>query len=308
MSPKRWLLITIAFTLATGGAVAAFNAAYDIYGLFRETRGRKLAAYGDPRVAKFLLSSRYVPENFNGVLLGTSVSANWDVSSLGPFRVYNESINGGNITEEKAIVERALSRRGINVAFLLVQPYLTRSHDFETARLTPDLQYSAIASFSLLDAYKTMINVRLGRIHLETDWTGTQNFENYKLVLNPVLRTMLEPGEEFEVDSIAFAAYRDLVAELRTRGVQTVFVVPPIYEELLQRKRAAFDNYARRILATAPDNPSIDFTSDRFAEFRLNRANFGDGVHLLPPAANQVVAELNRFVADLVSKGELRLP
>jgi hypothetical protein len=307
MSPRRWLYLTIALTLAAAAAFAVCNAAYDVYGVFRHTRGRKLAAYGDSRVAKFLLSAHYVPENFNGVLVGTSASANWDVSSVGPYLVYNESVAAGNIVEEKAIVENALRGDRIAVAFLLVQPFLTYSHEFVTVRLAPSLKYSSLGSLSLVDAYRSSFKTRWRGKHPEADWAGTESFDDVTLVLNSVLRKMFA-AEEFPVDPEALAAYGDLVAELRARRVQRVFVVPPVYEELLQHKRKAFENYSRRIAAIAAGDPWIDFTSDAFLEFRRDRANFGDGVHLLRPAARRVVEELNRRVADLVRQGRLRLP
>ena len=57
---------TLTVLIATA-AIAAVNAAADIYGLYRNPAGRRLPVYGDARVAKYLLSQRYVPENFNAI-------------------------------------------------------------------------------------------------------------------------------------------------------------------------------------------------------------------------------------------------
>ncbi len=306
MSPPRWLSYTISVTVAAGAIVAGGNAVLDIYGLFRNSHDRKLQPWGDGRIAKYLLSTRYVPENFNGIFMGTSVSANWDVSTLGPYRVYNESLNGGNAGEERAIVERAIGPDGIRVAFLLVQPYLTHSHEFETTRLQPSLFYSAFGSLSLLDAYKDWLR---NTVHGSggTNWAGTESFP-FLLVLNPTLREMIQPGKEFAIDPAALAAYRDLVATLRARQVQTVFVVPPIYEELRLAQEAAFANYHRRIREIAADDPWIDFDAEPYAAWRRNRANFGDGVHMYPQFTRIVVDELGARVSELVRQGRLHLP
>src|SRR5215468_6006177 len=98
------ILITFLF----GALIICANAAADIYGLFREPEHRSLRIYGDERLAKYLLSTRYVPANFDGVLIGTSASANWDTGKMRSLRLYNESLNGGNIVEEKAILDQLL--------------------------------------------------------------------------------------------------------------------------------------------------------------------------------------------------------
>ena len=309
MSPQKWVLTTLAVVVGTSGLAISLNLALDIYGIFRDTHRRHLVVYGDARVAKYLLSTKYVPENFNAVLVGTSVSANWEVSRLGPLHVYNESLNGGNIVEEKAIVDRALQRPGIAIAFMVVQPYLTRSHDFSTVRISPDLVYSAVGSENLWNAYEDILRIRLLGHHREFDAAGTENFQIFRHDLNPDLTDMLRPGTDFSVDPTALAAYREVVAELRAHHAQLVFIVPPIYQDLLDRKRGAFEKYSQLILSeTGGMDPWIDFNSARYAALRQNRENFGDGVHLVPGAANRVVGALRTEIQSLLVQGRLRIP
>jgi len=52
-----------------------------------------------------------VPANFDAVLIGSSMSANWNTSKIKALRVYNESMSAANIVEEKALVDHALSRQ-----------------------------------------------------------------------------------------------------------------------------------------------------------------------------------------------------
>src|SRR5512132_1384998 len=73
MDPRKWLITTISMMLACLALIAGFNAAVDIYGLYRPTTGRRLVPLGDERIAKYLLSARYVPENFNAILSGASI-------------------------------------------------------------------------------------------------------------------------------------------------------------------------------------------------------------------------------------------
>src|SRR5947199_10640983 len=99
MSSSRWLTVTVATALAACIAAAGANCALDIYGLFRNPAGRELPVYGNERVAKYLMGQRYVRANFDGVLIGSSVSANWEVGTMQSARLFNESVNGGNMVE-----------------------------------------------------------------------------------------------------------------------------------------------------------------------------------------------------------------
>jgi len=308
MRPESWLVTTIVLVLGAVGALAGFNIAMDPYGLFQSTEGRRLVVYGDSRVAKYLLNTRYVPENFDSILVGSSLSANWNLTGITKLRVYNNSLNGGNIVEGKSLARSALSRPGISTAFLLVHPALTASHEFETVRLDDKLKLAALGSLSLWDAYKDMLKIRLRRSKLMFDYAGTEDLGDYPREMNTVMKRLWRPAEEFDIDPIAHAAYLDLVADLRAHGVRIVFIVPPTFEELLHGKRAAFDRYVHLIQSEAATvgDEWYDFTGDDYAEFRRDPVNFGDGVHFKPEAARLLVAALNAKVNDAIARGRLR--
>src|SRR2546421_10543749 len=137
MSSRRWLVVTIAAALAAVALVVGANSALDIYGLFRDPTGRALPVYGNERVAKYLLGRRYVQANFDGVLIGSSVSANWSVGTMHSARLYNESVNGGNRVEEETLLDQVLENGGARVAPPLVPPVLAPSHQCQLGALPP---------------------------------------------------------------------------------------------------------------------------------------------------------------------------
>ena len=307
MKPRNWLLSSLGLVLAIAGIVIAVNVYLDIYGIFRDPRGKCLPAYGDERIAKYLLSERYVPANFNAVLIGSSVTSNWRLDRITALRVYNDSANGGNSVEEKCLVDQALSRPGVQVALLLVHPFLTHSHDFETVQLTPRERTAALGSLSLFDAYKSMLRARL---HLEEqtfDEFGGQEFMAGHMELNPTLKRMLSGSGDFEVDPVAMAAYRDSIAQLHAHGVRIVFFVPPLEERLLVSKRDAFANYLAAVRPLmSPQDLLIDFTTDEFASLRADRRLYLDGVHMVHDGAAQVVALIDARIAEWIAQGKLR--
>ena len=305
MRPRYWLLTALATILIATAAIAALNMAVDIYGLYRPSHGRRLPVLGDDRVAKYLLSMRYVPENFNALLIGGSVSANWDITAIQGLRVYNGSLDGGNIIEEKALIEAALERPGVAVILLLVNPALTYSHEFQTVEMKPDLKRSALGSLSLWNAYRNMLSIRIGRTPRTFDYAGTETFLNARSEMNLNMKEMWsEP--EFTVDPVALQAHRDLVAKLRARGVQIVFIVPPVSEHLLETKRAPLERYLHRMRSEIGTGDLwIDFMSPDGEAFLKTRANFSDGVHLTPDGANQVVAQINAAVNRWITERRL---
>jgi len=294
MTARQWLTETIGAMVSLLLVIVLVNMSIDIYGIFRETKGRHLAVYGDERVAKYLLSEKYVPNNFNAILIGSSVSANWNTHGIDGFQVYNESLDGGNAVEVKAIVDQALASSQIQAAILIVHPYLTASHDFNTVRLTPRLNLEALGSLNLLDAYKSEADIKLHLGRQEFDEFGTDDFGDIPNKMNPHLQSLMAPGSDFYVDEIAMRDYKALIDELHAAKVQIIFVVPPLWQPIFASKAGAFASYSRGILATKSDRDLIiDFTSDEFAGFRSDRNNFKDGVHLTNQAAQEVIADIN---------------
>src|ERR1700759_2893468 len=109
MQPSRWLLTTFGCFLFLAGGAIALNISIDVYGLYRNTKGRHLVDYGDNRISKYLLSEHYVPENFDAILIGPSISANWDTHGIHTLRTYNESLNGSNFYEQERLVRHAVA-------------------------------------------------------------------------------------------------------------------------------------------------------------------------------------------------------
>lgn len=296
MRPRYWLLTTLSTILVAATAVVGLNMTLDVYGLYRPSQGRRLSALGDPRVAKYLLSARYVPENFNALLSGASISANWNVGTMERLRVYNESLTGGNIVEEKSLIEAALQRPGVSVVLLLVHPGMTESHEFHTVDLTPALRRSALGSWHLWSAYRALVNIWLGRRPAVIDHAGVESFEGLPSEMNVHTKEMWS-APEFAVDPIALQAYRDLVGTLRAHGVKIVFIVPPIFEQLLQSKAGPLERYLTRMRsAIGPGDLWIDFLSHEYEDLRKRRANFSDGVHLTSDGATLVVGHIDRAV------------
>lgn len=306
MTARAWFVKTVALTVLLVIAIASANVAVDLYGIFRNPQGRHLAGYGDDRVAKYLLSERYVPTNFNALVIGSSVSSNWDANRIDAFRFYNVSLDGGNIVEEKTISDRALASPRIKLVILVVHPFLTSSHDFETVHVTPRENLEALGSQNLLNAYKDKLRSRFHKDAQTFDATGTFVLPEEHREMNSVLQKVMDPVTGFKIDPIALRAHVDLVAELHAAGIPIVFVVPPISQSLLQPRAAQLAAYSSLLLCDKLDNDKvIDFTSPEFAAFREDGTNFSDGIHLTRLGAREIVTDINQRLNDWVGTGQL---
>jgi len=303
MKTRTWIAETIGLVAVVTLAVVATNWSIDFYGSFRGAKGLHLAGYGDVRIAKYLLNKRYVPDNFNSLIIGPSISGNWDGRGLERLSTYNDSLVGGNIVELKAIADQALASSQIRVVILMVHPYLTATHDFKTVPLVPRLNNEALGSVNLEEAYKQRIREKLHLDSEEFDAFGVVDFTNAPNKMNPREKLMMTPGTDFTIDPIAMQTYRDFESELHARNVQIIFVIPPFLQSIYAGKPEAFKKYNNMILADkAEQDQVIDFTSDEFTAFRSVAGNFR-GVHLTNEAARRVVAVINERVDGWIREG-----
>lgn len=306
MRARNWLLLAIGFTAAISSLVIAINLAFDPWGLYHAPRSRKLPVYGDGRVGKYLLNTRYVPANFNGILVGSSMTANWNMGLLQQARIYNESLDAGTVLEEKMLVDRVLQRPGIEVAFLVQDPYFTHESAFRTVTLTPQLWRASLGSDNLLNVYKDMVREKLGKPFTSIGANGNERFDHLPPKLNATLQQLWQSRTAFAVDPAADTAYRELVAMLRVHHVQIVFIMPPVFEGILEPKRAELQDYVRRFAACRqPGDLVIDFNASEFQDFRSRRENFFDGIHLVSGAADQIVMLLSRQIDSWLAEGRL---
>lgn len=293
MSTRKWTTLTLLFTLAVGGSFVALCAWLDIYGLFRDTHGRSLPIYDSERRGKYLLNLHYVPENFEAVLIGSSVTGNWNTSGIELYRTYNESTDGGNITEEKILVERALLSPGIKMAICVLHPFLTDTHGLNTEEMTDREYWGALGSTTLLRSWKRLATTSMGREKLVWDAYGAEDVES-PVEINPTLRRVMMPDGDYHVDEVAFEEYRSVVDALHRRGVKVAAVVPPTVEDLLEPRREAMDRYVRRMWTLfSPDDVLIDLNAPDVAAFRRDKSHYRDGVHLSRAGAVEVVKLLN---------------
>lgn len=294
LSAALWSWLTLIAVAVAGGAFVALNHRLDPMGLFHSKR--RIIIYTNERWSKYLLSMRYVPEHFDAVLVGTSVTANWNTGLMQPLQTYNLSLDGGNASEERILLENVLSRRKPKMVIFCIHPYLTASYGRKTPFMTRRDYRSALGSLELLKVYHARFLVEQHRSRQEFNEFGQ---EDLRIPSRLWRAQSMASGEWYGVDERSLAEYGRMVTSARAAGSRVIAVVPPVSSEQWVYTREAYQQYQRRILSFFRDNELvIDFNTPPYSALREERLNFPDGVHLSGPAADTVSKELSRRVRD----------
>jgi hypothetical protein len=284
------VIITVA---VVASAFVAVNVHLDPMGLFHSKA--HLLLYTNERWSKYLLTLRYVPEHFDAVLVGSSLTDNWDTGLMQP-QTYNLSLEGGDISEERLLLENVLKQRAPKIVFFCVHPYLTASNGRKTPYMTRSDYWSALGSIELLKTYHGRQRVEQRAARQEFNEFGRRLFQIPSRPWRP--RTMAK-GDSFEVDERSLAEYAKLVASARAAGARVVAVIPPVNREEWLTTEGAYRQYQRRILSFfRSDELLIDFNTPPYDALRGDRRNFPDGGHLSDSAAPFFAQELSRLIRN----------
>jgi len=295
---KLFFGTVVLFTLIIGGT----NYWIDYYGLFRDASEENLFFYGNERTSKYLYSFQYIPQNYDGLVVGSSFSNNWDVSLIRSAHVYNGSLDGANISEEKLIFDNFLKRGKIRLLVVGIYPHLTADHGRRSGYMDPSEYWGALGSLQLFREYATQVLVKIGarknyfgshgRYAFELD----QDYRN-KFYANPDVG---RGDGAFTVSNVAVREYEELLSEAREGGAMIVGVVPPIYLSIYNKNRENYEAYIEQMSALfEPSEKIINFNSAPYFKYVNDPKTFQDGIHLTTKAADIFSGELAAIVDAL---------
>ena len=302
MTGRRWLSMTFGIVIAVFALCFSLAWQFDPYGIWRDPKGRSLSIYFFERKVKLLLNKRYVPTNFDGLILGPSSSSNWSVASLNGHRMFNESFPGGNAAEEQLLVVQALKTGHFRLALLLLAPGMTRFHELHDGIETTGTS-EAIASIHLI-FYEIAMVLQAHHVYFakaETAPNG-QIIDYYGKHLDT---QPLDPVD-YHIDSVDLKQYQYIANSLQNQGAFLVYIVPPYYEPCYRIKKQANDAYVADLQKKLPAGPLIDFGLPDFAALRNDPDNFYDCAHTTPEGSAKIVALLQKLVPQVMNASSVR--
>jgi len=284
ISSKKWLVLFSVILVSLTASLGTVNYFIDYYGLFRDVEGKKLMPYDNFRLAKYLYSYNYIPVNFDGILLGPSASMNFDSSKIVNRNVYNFSVDGGNISEQKLFADMALSKGQFSLVVLTIHPYMIKDFGPKTPHMVPREYYGALGNVQLLKEYFHWAAARLDLYHhyYKVDEHGVFDYE-YPISVVTEFQSNPGPYEvpSYIVDERALDEYKQLVHAARSHGAKLVGLIPPMYSEAYITYKDDYDNYFQLISELfLPDETIINFNLPLYSKYTDDVSNFQDISHL----------------------------
>jgi hypothetical protein len=296
-----WCRGFLCIVLGTVVGVAAVNYTVNFYSVFRSSERAGVRLYSNERMGKYLLGMRYIPDQFNGILIGSSVSENWPLHQVGGVRIYNASLSGGNISEEKLIADNVLAHGHIALAVFCIHPYLTATHGTKTSYMTSQDYWAALGSLPLFREYAGALLAHAGIGGVLVDEYGISDAPpnaEAQAVRARRLAALKSGATPLQVDTTAFAEYASLLESARAHGAKIVGFVPPLYAPDYLGQMEEMRAYVARVKTLfAPGEMVVDFTAPEYAAYSLDRGLFLEGVHLRARAAGFFSRELAGAIA-----------
>lgn len=305
MTSKSFLLRLAGIVVSISALAVAVNVTIDLYGLFRGGHGATLKVYGDERNCKYLFSYRYIPENFDGLMLGSSVSDNIPTRSIAGVRVYNASLNGGDVTEAETLGLNALSHGHFKLVILSLHRYLMRDAGQKTNFMVPLRYWGAFGSTQLYAASLGLLLDRQGIRHSAFDPYGVQSYGGSEANIRTDIESFAEKlrsgnreGWLFDIHPQAYADLQDLVRAVHKHGTPLAVFYPPMPSALIDANQQQLSDFTSAIRhAFGAEDLFIDFTAPDYRWFNDDYANFHDGAHMSDDGAKRLAGELDRVIS-----------
>ncbi len=301
MTFRKFFFRSFLVSLALATAFVLFNVCMDEFGLFGKVKGRRIRIYTAEMTTKYLLSYRYIPENFDALIIGPSLSDQLDPRKIKGYRVYNLSLLMGNVSELRQSVENVLNRGKVRLVILCLNPYLTRDARVWDKRLRPESLYSVLGSTFTFKFYNAMIKCRLD----PKDDSFTESWSGYSRPIQkvPSVEAAIDDfaakvKEVHSINPTAFEQLKELLQLARARGARIFAYYHPMPYKVFAASEPSFRSYQQEINTLFDGRDLVwDFNTPAYDAFRKNPANYIDHGHLSVAGAEFVVGELNRLLA-----------
>jgi hypothetical protein len=297
---RRWILLTFVSLGVVVGILASIAYVVDPYGVLRDSAGRKLSVFTNERKVKVLMNKRYVPSNFDGLLVGTSSSANWDVPVVAGARIYNESLEGGDAVEGRILVNEAMRKGRYKLAVLILSHAMTWDHSVKDGMD----KVSTAGAIGSLYLFSDEVRTEMIALHYRFARSDTAPDGQIELLYSKKLTPVELPSDKLRIDPIAVEEYRNLINSLESTGTKIVYVVPPMYEPCHQVNKG-YDAHLQSVRSLLPPGPVIDFDGPEYANFRSDSSNYLDCWHLEPRGAAQITHWLQKLVPEAIVPSEV---
>jgi hypothetical protein len=287
-----WLLQTFLLIAAMSCVFVWAAVRTDMLGL----HGRNdVKIHAIPRFSVYLMAYRFIPDNFNALLLGNSQAAVIDTSKIHTYKVFNAAELWGTMSEERTLGEQVLQHGHLKMAVLLLVPDLLSSHAIRSAYMTPHDYWSSFGSIQTL-----LIDYQAAREALGHPGEKTFDFDGRnRIPLYNGPPTRFTPDQLF-IDPVEVRDMTALITHLHSKGVKVYVMFAPMYQAKWDAQREELLAWQSKVTAdlTPGESELIELPDDVKNTLQSNRTNFPDYTHLSPSGSDTFAKAIDGIIAD----------
>lgn len=313
MTSKRYLALVLALVVSVAGSFTLFNLVQDDFGLFWSRQDKRIWTL--EKTTKYLLSYRYIPEHFDGLLIGPSYSDGFvNTKQLDGYRIYNLSMEGGNATELRAAAVNAMERGHMRFIVICLSSYLTKDHGMKGPQINAKEYWGSLFSWLPIEILRAKWEARRhpeADRYVGTEWGASQPLSHHIAIpWDDYIQMQLNDPLLPQVDPVAYEDLRAIVATAHARGVKVLAYFYP-YDHWRIRQALANGMWQRyqadmRALFDPRTDVVVDMTTPDYMAMRFDVACYTDE-HLSAAGAQRMLAELQRLL-DAHIRGIPRVP
>ena len=308
-SSKNFLISFFIFSLFSSICIMLINIYIDVYGIFGESKNKKLPVYYNERISKYLLSYKYIPINYNTIIAGPSLSDNINITQCdSSLKIYNISIMGGNISETKILTIHCIDQ-GIKNVILCLNPYQFKDVGEKEIEFNDKIYFSALGS---LDLYQTYLVAIIRHLELlpskypknQINENGVNNYEKLFEVNNVKEKikdeVKIRQLEKYFINPKAMQEFKELIVYLQKKEIQFLIYFHPIPLEILKADYNSVMQFQNKICNIVGDSSRIlDFNQPKYHQFTANYDNYIDHGHLSKSGCEEITLKISQRINEL---------
>ena len=298
MTSKRFVILSLALTAFVATLFVGFNISMNEFGLYGNVKAGERRVWTYNRATKYLFSLNYIPKNFDGILIGSSSSAEMlDTRQIKSATTYNLSMNGANICEVAPAALNALEKGKMHFLVICLNPYLTQNSMMKTSELSPHLLTSTYGSLFIVRfyAYKLLYSLFPEIDQYRDSWWGYMFLNRGKSVLtqesiDQSVASAPSSTTPFIVDPNAIQCLNSILETARRKGTTIVPYYHPELKKLFDLDRAMYQDYQKQMQKLfIPGETIIDFNSSKYDYLTEDISLFHDTAHLTKKGGDAVL-------------------
>lgn len=307
ISPIRFTVTCVVLSILCLFSFSLLNYREDDFGIWHSKRNVRIWAL--EKTSKFLLSHRYIPENYDGIIVGSSVADNIDPRDIDAFKLYNISMAGGNMTEISVAASLYLKQASIpKVMVVSLHPYMLASSGKKSFQIHEKEYRGSLFSVIPIIIWGAKLRHYLGVGNHEFDHSinGWQDLElsTPKKDMDQQMKDLEKNcrSENWRENMIDPTAYQELDALLklaRSRGVKIfAYFHPYLSDQWRIYKKCGKGTFFKEKVSKLfkPEDIVIDFNERSYAFITSRRDLRLDLAHLNNNGAKALAYQINREI------------